>query len=151
MRIEVDDLTGPAIAVFLAAHVEELRSVSPPCSSHALDLDGLRDPRVTFWTVTDGEAVVGCGALKDLGGGHSEVKSMRTAPGHTRRGVASTLLRHLLAEARRAGFERLSLETGSGDFFAPALRLYARHGFTVCPPFGDYAHDPHSVFMTRPL
>jgi putative acetyltransferase len=151
MKIAVDDLSGPEIADFLARHVEQMRSVSPPGSSHALDLDALRTPGVTFWTALDGETLLGCGALKALDAGHAEIKSMRTSPAHQNRGVGSALLRHIITEAARAGYSRLSLETGSFEFFAPARALYTKFGFEYCGPFADYREDPHSVFMTKDL
>ncbi len=121
MRIEVDDLTGPEIAALLEEHTAELRSISPPESKHALDLDGLRRPEITFWTVWDEDDLVGCGALQDLGNGDAELKSMRVASRHQRRGIASLLLRHIVGKARDRGFTRLYLETGSMQFFGPAL------------------------------
>ena len=151
MRISVDDLSGPAIAAFLDEHVRQMRAISPPESKHALDLDGLRRPEVTFWSVHDGEELVGCGALKRLDTDHAELKSMRTAVARKRGGVASLLLDHILGEARRAGFSRVSLETGSAEFFLPARRLYAKFGFAECGPFADYRPDPLSTFMTRAL
>ncbi|SDM75219.1 putative acetyltransferase [Nocardioides szechwanensis] len=152
MTIALDDLRGADVVAFLEEHVTQLRDVTPPGSSHALDLDGLRAPDVRFWTITgdDGE-LVGCAALKTLTAEHAELKSMRTAGHRTRQGVATALLRHVLGEARAAGFGRVSLETGSFEFFAPARALYARHGFTGCEPFGDYRLDPHSTFMTLEL
>jgi putative acetyltransferase len=151
MRIVIDDLSGPEIAEFLGEHIAEMRAVSPPESKHALDLDGLRRPEVTFWSVVDGAALVGCGAIKALDADHAEIKSMRTAPSHQKRGVASTLLQHILSEAKRMGFSQVSLETGSDEFFVPAHRLYAKFGFVRSGPFADYKEDPHSVFMTRAL
>ncbi|CAN7162397.1 GNAT family N-acetyltransferase [Terrabacter sp. LjRoot27] len=151
MRITLDDLTDPAVIALLDGHVAQLRSISPPESSHALDLDGLRAPDVTFWVARDGDEVLGCGALTEIAPGHGEVKSMRTAPTAQRRGVARAVLAEILAEARRRGLSRLSLETGSADFFAPARALYAAHGFAECEPFGTYRPDPHSTFMTLPL
>jgi putative acetyltransferase len=152
MRIVVDDLSGPAIAAFLTEHVEEMRSITPLESKHALDLDGLRRPEITFWSVLDGDdAVVGCGAVKALDASHAELKSMRTARARKRSGIASLLLEHILAEATRMGFARISLETGSADFFRPARSLYEKYGFGYCEPFADYRLDPHSVFMTRTL
>jgi len=147
----VDDLTGPQIARFLEEHVAEMLSISPPESKHALDLEALRAPDVTFWSVLDGGTVVGCGALKRLDAGHAEVKSMRTAVARKRSGIASLVLGHIIAEAGRMGFARLSLETGSADFFAPARKLYEKFGFTYCEPFADYRPDPLSVFLTRAL
>ncbi|GLW20070.1 GNAT family N-acetyltransferase [Microbispora triticiradicis] len=151
MRIVEDDLSGPEIAEFLEEHLREMRSITPPESKHALDLDGLRRPEVTFWSVMDGGTVVGCGAIKRLDDSHAELKSMRTAAARKRAGIASLLLRHILAEARRMGFTRLSLETGAEEHFLPARKLYEKFGFTYCEPFGDYRPDPLSVFMTRQL
>jgi putative acetyltransferase len=151
MEIVVDDLTGPEIASFLEEHVREMLSVTPVESKHALDLDGLRRPEITFWSVRDGGAVVGCGALKRLDPAHAEVKSMRTSSTRKRSGVASLLLEHIITQAREMGFTRLSLETGSAGFFAPARGLYEKFGFTYCGPFGDYRPDPNSVFLTRTL
>ena len=147
MRIVVDDLAGPEVAALLGEHLAEMRAVSPPESTHALDLDGLRRPEVTFWTVWDGADLLGCGALLELDPAHGEIKSMRTASAHHGRGVGAALVVHVVAEARRRGYRRLSLETGASAHFAPARRLYARHGFVPCPPFGDYPDDPHSAHM----
>ena len=151
MKIIVDDLSGPEVAALLAEHLDDMRATSPPESKHALDLDVLRRPEVTFWTVHDDGQLVGCGALKRLDATHAEVKSMRTASARRGGGVASTLLAHIIDEARRLGYARLSLETGSAEFFAPAHRLYRRFGFVDCEPFGDYRTDPHSIFLTLRL
>ncbi|GGK73999.1 N-acetyltransferase [Sphaerisporangium melleum] len=151
MKIVVDDLSGAEIAEFLEAHLRDMRAITPPESVHALDLDRLRRPEITFWSVLDGTTLVGCGALKRLEPGHAEVKSMRTAPERKRSGIASLLLRHILDEAGQMGYTRLSLETGSTEFFLPARRLYEKHGFDYCEPFADYRLDPHSVYMTRTL
>lgn len=151
MRIIVDDLSGPQIAEFLAEHVEQMRSITPLESKHALDLDALRKPEVTFWSVMDGDTVVGCGALKRLDADHAELKSMRSASKRKRSGIASLLLEHILTEAKRMGFTRLSLETGADEFFRPARKLYEKFGFDHCEPFADYRPDPNSVFMTRLL
>ncbi|MFJ5547329.1 GNAT family N-acetyltransferase [Streptomyces sp. NPDC093225] len=151
MKIAVDDLSGPEIAAFLDAHVRQMREITPLESKHALDLDGLRRPEVTFWSATDEGRLVGCGAIKRLDGGHAELKSMRTDPALTRRGIASGLLGHIISEARALGLTRLSLETGAADFFAPARALYEKFGFEYCAPFADYAEDPSSAFMTRLL
>jgi putative acetyltransferase len=151
VRIVVDDLSGPAIAEFLAEHVRQMRSITPLESKYALDLDGLRQPEITFWSVLDGDTLVGCGAIKRLTADHAEVKSMRTAPRHQRGGIASLLLEHILAEARRMGFARLSLETGTDEFFLPARKLYEKFGFDYCEPFADYRSSPHNTFMTRAL
>ncbi|MFF9768226.1 GNAT family N-acetyltransferase [Streptomyces sp. NPDC053086] len=151
MNISVDDLSGPEIIDFLDAHVREMRSITPLESKHALDLEGLRKPEVTFWTIKDGDALVGCGAIKQLDADHAEIKSMRTDPSRKRSGIASKLLAHIIAEARRMGYSRLSLETGATDFFAPARGLYEKFGFEYCAPFADYKEDPNSAFMTRLL
>jgi len=151
MDLRLDDLRHPAVIALLQEHLDWMHRISPPESVHALDLDALRRPDISFWTLWDGEALAGCGALRELAQGQGEVKSMRTAQTHLRRGVAARMLDHILAEARRRGYARLSLETGSMDYFAPARALYARAGFRVCGPFGDYVDDPNSVFMTRAL
>jgi putative acetyltransferase len=139
------------IAAFLEDHVRDMLAITPLESKHALDLDALRRPEVTFWSVLDGDALVGCGAIKRLDDRHAEVKSMRTAPGLRGTGVASRLLGHILAEAAAMGFARLSLETGASEPFLPARRLYEKFGFEYCGPFADYRLDPLSVFMTRVL
>ncbi len=151
MIIRTDDLTGPEIAAFLEEHLQDMRSVSPPESKHALDLDGLRRPEITFWIVWDGGRIAGCGALKELDAHHGELKSMRTSREHRRHGVASVLMNHLVEAARARGYRRLSLETGSMPFFEPARRLYAKFGFAPCGPFADYKPDPNSVFLSRTL
>jgi putative acetyltransferase len=126
-------------------------SVSPPESVHALDLEGLRRPEITFWSVWSGTELAGCGALKQLSQEHAEIKSMRTAEAHRRRGVASKLVKHIMKEAQQRGYRRLSLETGSQPYFEPARTLYASFGFRPCGPFQGYVEDPNSVFMTREL
>lgn len=151
MIIREDDLTGPEIAALLQAHLDTMALHSPPESIHALDLDALRVPDVTFWTVWDGPDLLGCGALKELDAGHGEIKSMHTAEQHRGRGVARLLVKYILRTARDRGYARLSLETGSMEAFAPARALYARFGFVETGPFGDYAEDPFSVFMTLVL
>lgn len=149
MIIRVDDLSGPEIHALLDEHLRDMHRISPRESVHALDLDGLRQPDVTFWTVWSGSDLLGCGALRELDARHGEVKSMRTATAHRRRGVARAMLVHIIDEATRRGYERLSLETGSQPPFEPARRLYARFGFEFCGPFVGYVEDPNSVFMTR--
>lgn len=151
MRIRVDDLSGGEVAELLREHVRDMRAVSPPESKHALDLDGLRKPEITMWTLWDGAVLAACGAIKELDLYHAEIKSMRTASGYRRQGVASALLSHILDEARRRNYRRISLETGSMAFFEPARRLYAKFGFLYGAPFADYKEDPNSVFMTRSL
>ncbi len=151
LQIRTDDLTGPEIADLLRSHLEFARRHSPPESVHALDLDRLRAPEITFWSVWDGDALVGFGALKELAADHGEIKSMHTAEAHRGKGVASRLVEHILAEARRRGYRWVSLETGTPAGFAPARDLYARYGFQECPPFPPYREDPYSVCMTLDL
>ncbi|MEJ2864268.1 GNAT family N-acetyltransferase [Actinomycetospora flava] len=151
VRVDADDLAGPEVAALLAEHLDDMRAASPPESKHALDLDALRRPDVTFWTVRDDHVLLGFGALRELDATHGEIKSMRTASAYQGLGVGGALLRHVVGEARRRGYRRLSLETGSSAHFAPAQRLYARHGFVRCGPFGDYPEDPNSVHMTLVL
>jgi putative acetyltransferase len=149
MKIIVNDLSGPEIAAFIDDHVQDMRAITPLESKHALDLDGLRKPDVTFWSVHDGDTLVGCGAIKRLSADHAEVKAMRTDPSRRRSGIAALLLEHIIAESRRMGFTRLSLETGTAEHFAAARKLYERFGFAYTEPFADYTVDPHSTYMTR--
>jgi putative acetyltransferase len=149
--IRIDDLSGEAVRELLAEHLRSMHQLSPPESVHALDLNGLRQPDITFWTAWSDDELVGCGALKELASDHGEVKSMRTALAHRRKGVARAMLEHIIGEARRRSYARLSLETGSASAFEPARSLYRSFGFTFCGPFGDYTADPNSVFLTRSL
>lgn len=143
-------LDRPDVLSLLGEHLADMFATSPPESVHALDVSALRDRSVEFWTArSDDGVLLGCGALKDLGGGHGEIKSMRTTAAARGRGVATALLGHLLDRARDRAMTRVSLETGTEDYFAAARRLYRRHGFAECEPFGDYVLDPHSVFLTR--
>jgi putative acetyltransferase len=151
MNIKIDDLSGPEIAELLREHLRCTAKVSPPKSRHALDLDGLRKADITFWSVWEGQELAGCGALKELDAGHAEIKSMRTAKPHLRKGVATMLLRHMIEEAKRRGYRRLSLETGSMAYFEPAHRLYSKFGFKQCAPFAGYVEDPNSIFMSKEL
>ena len=151
MRIRLDDLAEPEVHALLREHLQSMGQLSPPESVHALDLDGLRKPEITFWTAWSGRALLGCGALKELNPLHGEIKSMRTAHAHRRKGVARAILTHVIGEARKRSYARLSLETGAMQAFEPAQRLYASFGFAYCPPFADYREDPNSVFMTRAL
>jgi putative acetyltransferase len=151
MEIRLDDLSGQQVHALLAEHLASMRSISPPESVHALDLDGLRRAEVSFWTAWHGDELLGCGALKQIDVRHGEVKSMRTALAHRRSGVARAILEFIIVEARRRGYARLSLETGSQPEFIPAHTLYARFGFTPCAPFEGYIADPNSVFMSKAL
>ena len=151
MDIRVDDLSGPEIAALLAEHLRSMYLHSPPESVHALAIERLRAPDITMWSAWEDGELLGCAALKELDPRHGEIKSMRTVTGHLRKGVASALLRHIFAEAKRRSYRRLSLETGSMAAFAPARELYVRFGFEPCGPFADYVEDPNSVFMTTRL
>lgn len=151
MEIRVDDLTHPQMIGLLEQHLREAFETSPAESVHALDLDALRQPNVTVWSAWEGGELLGCGALKEIDRQHGEVKSMRTATAHLRRGVAARMLQHIMDEAKRRSYRRLSLETGSMEAFAPARGLYQRFGFRECGPFADYVEDPYSTFMTREL
>jgi putative acetyltransferase len=151
VAIRVDDLTDPRIAEFLEEHLRDMRSISPPESVHALDLEKLKKPEITFWSVWNESELVGCGALKRLDAEHAELKSMRTARTYRGKGVGKLILEHIMNEARHRGYRRMSLETGSMPFFVPARSLYASYGFAECPPFANYRVDPYSVCMTREL
>jgi putative acetyltransferase len=151
MEIRLDNLRGAEIAALLEEHLEDMRRTSPPESKHALDLDGLRHPSISFYTVWENTALLGCGAVKELQEHSGEIKSMRTANAARGRGVASAVLQHILAVAKERGYQRLYLETGAFDFFVPARALYRKFGFAECPPFGDYKPDPNSVFMCLEL
>jgi putative acetyltransferase len=151
MTIKLDDLSGPEIQELLRHHIAHLSSISDPCSMHALNLDALRKPNISFWSAWSDDhppQLMGCGALKELDSTHAEVKSMRTATAHLRRGVAANLLTHIISEARRRNYHRLSLETGAGPLFTAAQTLYRKVGFQPCAPFADYRPDPNSLFFT---
>jgi putative acetyltransferase len=149
LQIGLDDLQGPEIIAFLEEHLRDMRSSSPIDSCHVLDLEGLRRPDITFWSAWEDSTLLGCGALKRLDPGHAEIKSMRTSVSARGRGVGSAILRHILAEAAGRGYSRVSLETGAGEFFAPARALYEKFGFVACGPFADYEDDPNSAYYTR--
>ncbi|MGL6338295.1 MAG: GNAT family N-acetyltransferase [Waterburya sp.] len=151
MEIRVDDLSSTKIAKFLEEHIQDMKAVSPPESKHALDLEGLKKPEITFWTVWDGNSLVGCGAIKELNAKHAEIKSMRTSVAKRGKGVASMMLEHILKEAKLRGYRRISLETGSMPFFEPARNLYRKYGFKNCAPFSTYKEDPNSIFMAKEL
>lgn len=135
MHLCLDDLTSPQIILLLREHLQGVALHSPAKSIHALDINALRQPEITVWSVWQGDELMGCAALRQLDAGHGEIKSMRTAANHLRKGVAAMLLQHIIGEAARRRYRRLSLETGSMAAFEPAHRLYARFGFTRCGPF----------------
>jgi putative acetyltransferase len=151
IEIRLDDLSGSGIRALLERHLRSMYELSPPESCHALDHDELRRPDITFWTAWSGTELLGCGALKELSPRHGEVKSMHTDSAHRRKGVGRIILAHIVDEARRRSYTRLSLETGSVEGFKPAQLLYESFGFEYCEPFGDYREDRNSVFMTLAL
>lgn len=151
MEIRIDDLSGNDVINLLIEHRRGMFEHSPPESVHALDEKELRAENVTFWSAWDGDILMGCGALKQLDETHGEVKAMRTAASHLRKGVARQILGHIIAESKRRRYERISLETGTAPAFDAARRLYENSGFTYCGPFGDYVEDPHSVFLTMDI
>lgn len=149
LNIRIDDLTAPEVVSLLEQHLALMFDVTPKESVHALDLEALRAPDITFWTAWQDGELLGCGALKELSSDHGEIKSMHTAARARGKGIGAAILVHIMEEARHREYERLSLETGTMDAFAPARGLYEKHGFYVCGPFGSYTDDPNSVFMTR--
>jgi putative acetyltransferase len=151
MRIEIDDLTRPQVHALLNEHLSNMYELSPPDQVFALDLTRLRSPDITFWSVWDGEALLGCGALKELSSTEGEVKSMRTPQAVRRRGAGRAVLGRIVEVARQRGYRTLSLETGSHPAFLPAQRLYQAFGFTYCGPFGSYRENANSVFMSLRL
>lgn len=158
LHIRLDDLSDPRIAQFLEEHLQDMRATSPPESVHALDLSKLRDPSIHFWSAwlpaengtLDG-TLVGTAAIKRLDADHAELKSMRTSAAFRSKGIAKRVLLHVLEQARTLGLQRLSLETGTQPFFAPAHKLYLTHGFEPCGPFDSYTLDPHSRYLTMVL
>jgi putative acetyltransferase len=151
MQITLGDLSDSRVIDLLHYHLTNSRAQTAPGSAHALDLKGLQSSDITFWTAWNGETLVAMGALKQLSREHGEVKSMHTALAARREGVGSSMLRHIISFARSRGISRLSLETGSWDYFRPAVALYRRHGFIECPPFANYVPDRNSIFMTLDL
>ena len=151
MKLEIDDLSRPAVHALLNEHLRNMHELSPASSVHALDLEGLRKPEITFWTAWEGPVLLGCGALKELDRTHGEVKAMRTQNAGRRQGTGRTILTHIIQVARSRSYQRLSLETGAMEAFKPAQTLYASFGFTCCGPFGEYVEDPNSLFMTLRL
>ena len=151
MRIEIDDLTHPAVLDLLNEHLANMYEITPPEHVFALDVSKLRAPDITFWTAWEGEVLLGCGALRQLSSTHGELKSMRTAKALRRRGAGRALLAQMIGVAKSRGYELLSLETGSHPAFGPAHELYASAGFSRCGPFGAYEENPSSVFMSLRL
>jgi len=152
MPVQIETPQSADVVALLQEHLQDMAAHSPPESVHALDLAALQKPNIIFLTArTDALELQGCAALKTLTPEHGELKSMRTASQHLRRGVAAELLKHIISMAKAQGLTRISLETGTPEAFLPARTLYLRFGFVVCPPFGDYTEDPYSVCMTPAL
>lgn len=151
MEICIDKLQDPRIALLLEEHLADMHRLSPPESVHALDLNKLRQPEITFWSLWVDDDLAGCGAITLLDKEHAEIKSMRTANRYRGRGYGAAMLEHILKHAQNIGLKRLSLETGTPDFFIPAQQLYRKYGFVSCGPFGDYREDPFSAFFTLAL
>jgi putative acetyltransferase len=151
MIITLGDFGDERVKALLVRHLQGMHANSPPGSVFALDWSGLQKPEISFYTAWDGEALMGCGALKGLDSTSGEIKSMRTADEHRRKGVAEALLRHILVESRKRGYSRLSLETGSGPAFDPALKLYCKYGFTQGAAFADYTKSDFNQFLHRDL
>jgi len=151
LRFQVDDLSGAKTRALISHHLAGMRASSPPESVHALDVDQLRQPGVTFWSAWLGDELVGCGALKQIDVDRGELKSMRVADAFLGRGFGRAMLEHLIGEARARGIKSLWLETGTALAFKPALELYRKMGFVPCGPFDDYVEDPFSTFMTREI
>ena len=151
MRITPGDFSDPRVIDLLHIHLNSARAQTAPRSAHALDLTELQSPDVSFWTIWEGEVLLGIGALKRLSPDHGEVKSMHTAQSARRRGVGGAMLRHIIASARKSGMSRLSLETGSWEYFRAAQALYRSHGFVECAPFAGYMPDSNSIFMSLDL
>lgn len=149
MEIKKDDLTGSETIALLERHMAEMEATTPPGSCNYLDLDGLRAPQVSFWSIWDGEKLVGCGALKELDPTHGEIKSMHAHSSARGKGVGEMMLNHILKTARARGYKHLSLETGAAKAFLPAQRLYEKYGFTRCPVFGDHKPNPNNICMTK--
>ncbi len=151
IEVRPDHPASPALAALLAIHVAGARAHTPAENAHVLDAGGLAAASVTLWSAWDGDELAGFGALKELAPDHGEVKSMRTAATHLRRGVAAAILARIVAEARARGYARLSLETGTAPAFDAANRLYESAGFVDGPVFGGYPASPHNRFMTLDL
>ena len=149
IEFRVDDLSGEAIRALIARHLEGMYASSPACSVHALGIEKLKQPGVSFWSAWVGGELAGCGALKRIDAKRGEIKSMRVADAWLGKGIGRAMLDHIVAEARRAGMTSLWLETGSATAFVPALKLYESAGFERCGPFDGYVEDPFSVFTTR--
>ncbi|WP_375749647.1 GNAT family N-acetyltransferase [Vibrio sp. HN007] len=151
MEIKIDDLSGGEVLALLEEHLADMYATSPPESVHALDIDELKSPEITFFSAWLDEKLMGCVAIKQHSQELAEIKSMRTTTIARKSGVGSKLLQHILEESTSRGYQRISLETGAEDYFKPARALYEKFGFSYCDPFADYKPDPNSRFMTLSL
>jgi putative acetyltransferase len=151
MDIRIDDLKSQEIIELLNEHLRDMYAASPSESVHALDINALQKPEITFWSAWENNKLAGCGAIKELSKTDAEIKSMRTSNSFRRRGVASKMLNHILSEAKSRGYKTLYLETGTVDYFIPAIELYKKFGFEICGPFDGYKLDPYSMFMKKEL
>lgn len=151
MDIKIDDLNGGEVIQLLKEHLEDMYATSPPESVHALDVSALKAPQITFFSCWQNRELLGCAAIKELDATHAELKSMRTSNKARNLGVGTLLLEHIVNISTDRGYNKISLETGSQDFFKPARNLYEKFGFQYCAPFADYQPDPHSKFMSRAL
>lgn len=149
MQIIKDDLTNPEVILLLEEHMKDMQATSPPESIHALNIEKLRDSQVVFWSIWDDKNLAGCGAYIELDKSHAEIKSMRTSTLYKNKGVASLMLKHIIEQAKIKGYTRISLETGSMQYFEPARQLYLKHGFEFTTPFSHYKDDPNSQFLTK--
>ena len=150
-RVIEDDLEGATVIALLAFHLEEMHALSPACKVHAMPVERLRQPDVTFYSAWDGSALAAVGALREIEPGRGELKSMRATPAYRGKGAGETILLHLIGEAARRGYRWLGLETGRYEAWLPARNLYRKHGFAECEDFGDYVGDEFSVCMSRAL
>ena len=148
MKSIENNFDEPQVNELLTKHFIELRTVSPPGSTHVLDIPGLKDSTIRFWSLWDGENLVGCGALKILEKEHGEFKSIRVADKFRKNGMGEKIISHLIDQAKQIGIKKLSIETGYGDFFAPARKLFKKFGFKECEPFAHYKPDPNSCYYS---
>ena len=151
MKSIENNFDDPQVNELLVNHFIELRSVSPEGSTHVLDIPGLKDPSIKFWSLWENEKLVGCGALKFLNEGHGEFKSIRIADKFRGKGLGARIIDHLISEAKKLNIKKLSIETGSGSFFSPARKLFQNCGFKTCEPFAHYKKDPNSCYFTLDL
>lgn len=151
MEIILDNLKDNSVVKLLQDHLADMHATSPAESIHALEITAIKNPSLTFWRAQEQDLVLGCIALKELNDNHAEIKSMRTDIKARNKGVGSQLLSHVIKIAEERNYKRLSLETGTMDFFKPAIHLYKKYGFQFCQPFGSYKKDPNSCFMTRQI